>query len=334
MINLTKIKNIYKNLKNIHQDNIQNKIELKLIKDNINNNFYSSDEIEIFLNDLKFISPKMLKEINNYKYYHYLNPLPDMFIHLKSKSAVLKSDDKKLLKTLIKEVELFRKYFKYNKPINIIIVPTNKKKLLPSSKNKIIGPNEVNSGANIFWGNDKQVLLIWRLEEIEKVLLHELIHYFKIDKGINERDYQEAFTETLTIIYYTLYRLINNNKSFTKFKIDINKELDFSIGQLVKLIKYWYPKKIPEIIYKSPIPNDVINKISPDTSVLGYYWIKTALLYNLVKNDDINLLLNSNKKKIKNRIMKSLRDKDFQNLIKKKYNKNEDGTNTLRMTKF
>ena len=45
---------------------------------------------------------------------------------------------------------------------------------------KILTPINVNSGSTL----RKQYINLWRHEELEKVLIHELIHYYNIDTKV------------------------------------------------------------------------------------------------------------------------------------------------------
>ena len=71
-------------------------------------------------------------------------------------------------------------------------------------KDRYIGPKEINSGCTTFSGNPK--VSIWRSEEMDKVILHEIIHSLDLEQRqdlteIEEFIYQH-FDDELTILLF------------------------------------------------------------------------------------------------------------------------------------
>jgi hypothetical protein len=159
------------------------------------------------------------------------------------------------------------------------------------SNNKVLCPININSGSTIK-GN---IIMLWRYEEIYKVLIHELIHYFEIDFNQSHSHYHqtyeylnntfnlegndimgESYTEILAIIIHSIFisKMTNINVGYL-----IWLELSFTLFQIAKIINHYKFKKSIHILKKF---NDGSNKkIIQTTSVLSYYIIKGSLLFNI-----------------------------------------------------
>jgi hypothetical protein len=147
----------------------------------------------------------------------------------------------------------------------------------------------MNSGSTI-----KDIYVsVWRKEEYEKVLIHELCHYISVDfniflnKKINDNinslfnieginHVSESYNETVAGIINMLYKSV-------KLNIDLNEiyliETKFLLFQTIKLINFFGGFE----------GNDIFTmKISQNTSCLSYIILKFILFYNI--NDFINLL--------------------------------------------
>ena len=92
---------------------------------------------------------------------------------------------KKTLNRIIRNIFLMISIKKLKTPtvedINIILIMTLFKKKIPSIY-KILGPREVNSGVCIF---NTRKILIFRKEENEKLLIHELCHLLEMNHSKN-----------------------------------------------------------------------------------------------------------------------------------------------------
>jgi hypothetical protein len=158
-------------------------------------------------------------------------------------------------------------------------------------------------------------LYIWREEEFEKVLIHELIHTLKLDfmtypdnltedvanafnlsNAINIH-VGEAYVETWAIIFNSI--LIS--KSLTKFFEIFEKEVLFSLFQTSKVIHHFgyncftqcemslvkaHDTYIPEIGGRNKENNDensatYVAKFLQDTSVFSYFILKTGILLHI-----------------------------------------------------
>jgi len=267
------------------------------------------------LQSVDFASPQIINAAKKYTHLYQIDR-PNILITLLLKTSINQYWTNRI-NNLIKLIRKLQKYYHTTAPINITIIPTTLKKQLPKVRHQIIGVNECNSGATISYHHTKSII-IWREEELEKVLIHEFIHYYGLDKTVkgSSRDYRESYTETLATVWYTK---------------DLTQECQHSLENLARLIQYWYGKEYPVITKRRPIPKGIEGKVSEETSVIGYYWIKAAVLYQLV-NGDMKL----NMKKITGSeymklARKGIRDEGFQTALKGEYEKNRGGR-SLRMT--
>jgi hypothetical protein len=340
-------KTIHKNIRKINNNinKINNDENIKYVQID-NKYFYDLNEILNLLEQNSFIATQIeILIAEKYKYLYHIEAKSDIYINLLLSNPI-KKKDKKLIKDVIKKINIFKEYFNFTDKLFLIIIPTTSYKYLPLDKNIEIGPLHVNSGSTVFINNTNnknnkdnkdKVILLWREEELDKVLIHELIHYYKLDNGINKRDYQEAYTELMAVI---LLKLIDS-KTYNNFNESLKTEIEFSTYQLAKLIKYWYPNKFPILTIKTPIP-DLSDKISSETNVIGYYWIKTALYYELDRmlkfyNKYNFQIKDKNIEKeyveiVKDALINPMFQKSIKNMYNQSSNKNTKWTHTLRMT--
>jgi hypothetical protein len=98
------------------------------------------------------------------------------------------------------------------------------KKRLPSKKKLNLGEESINSGYTMFFGDNSKTIVIYRDEEMEKLIIHEMIHFFYLDfYSLNieistllnvspnlEFIPNESFAELITIIMHTSLLPIEN----------------------------------------------------------------------------------------------------------------------------
>jgi hypothetical protein len=300
-----------------------------------------------------FISLDIMQHIetSNLIYFkiNYLNINLDIYIPITNN---IKRINMKRKINEILHIILFMKQIGNNKnqTTNITLFIGKCKKIFVGSSsihNNIISPINVNSGVTISRGNNKHIY-IWREEELYKVLIHELIHYYDIDFKSNHPDYNilndfinntfsnycnkndlekdakgEAYTDFLAILIHVIYISYKLDNSLENIKKNVNIEIKFMLLQVAKL-------------YLNT------NKIYQTTSVFSYYVIKSMLFYNLNNsleffNKNLNIQSNIDLNKFINLITKSNNPEywDEINKIKKnilQYNKNKFIFNTLRMS--
>jgi len=202
---------------------------------------------------------------------------------------------------------------KYSKPkkLNLFIFLIPFKKII-KHKGQILTRNEINSGVCYKF---YEWIQIFRSEELLKVLIHELIHYYDLDCNItdwiddilpikipcNSLLLNEAVTESMAIILHTYYYSVIMNQDL---KILLNKEIAYS-------------KKMHDIILNHndvKTLNDLFN-VCHYTNVIPYYIIKYVLIEDIEEAIE-NLF---NKQKIKKYIIKKL-IKYFNNFSNLNYN--------------
>jgi hypothetical protein len=183
------------------------------------------------------------------------------------------------------------------RPLELVLFMSEQKKLISDFNNgirdKSLGPFNINSGSSYVG----KKIFIWRIEEVYKVLIHELIQFYGIDNKIfhssqhhnksshciiGEDRINESFTESLAVNIHTyiLSKLLNKN-----FSELMNYEINFSLIQCKKLLNYYGITDITNIIDNnkniSKKSCDATNLINQKTSVFSYFFIKTAFLINI-----------------------------------------------------
>lgn len=200
---------------------------------------------------------------------------------------------------VINIVKWISKYSKSsNKKLNLFIYLTPFKKTI-KYKNQPLTRNEINSGVCYKYYNWIQ---LFRSEEILKVLIHELIHYYQLD--INDTDYvydilpiklpcnqlllNEAITEAMAIILHTYYYSEIMKKDF---KTLLDEELQYSKYMFDNILYHHNIKNIKELF-----------SLCQYTNVISYYIIK----YILIEDIEQALICLFDKTKIKKYIIEKL----------------------------
>jgi hypothetical protein len=166
-------------------------------------------------------------------------------------------------------------------PIRIYWFPTPFTKVMPSDK-KSLDVNEINSACTIHYDSIPHSYVgIYRFEEAKKVLFHELIHLFGLDRKIPlEYDAEikkrynlnknlpcslkETYSELMGCLL-NIYYLSNRNSGLFYNYLQI--EQAFSIYQLSKIFRFFGIKNINEL-----------DKLRSNTNLATYYLFKTAIL--------------------------------------------------------
>lgn len=178
---------------------------------------------------------------------------------------------------------LFNKSNKYNK-LDLTIIASSQKKMFDSD---LFTPCNINSGSTY----PNHSITIWRSEEIYKVLLHELIHFYGLDffSDPNSQYYEslknvvkiegidcinEAYTETLAVIINSVFCSYYKNHDHSNISDLINLEKHFLLFQVAKIIKLSKGKSAADL-FKI--------KINQTTSVRSYFVYKMFLLFNMDK---------------------------------------------------
>lgn len=270
--------------------------------------------------DTPFISVEIQNIIEESTFIHHHvvhdNIVIDLFTPTNSSKA---PDDIDTINRAIRICKFMTTISKFRGIINLRLIYLDVKKCMPVNSTYFL-PQHVNSASTY----KREFITMWRKEEWEKILIHELIHYtgldfvnyenkymkideyiystFQIDEGA---DPFEIYTELLAILIYTIYILLNSRDKFVldEFEKLYNIQISFSILQTAKIIRYHGGTKYDDIF---------MLKIKQKTSVLSYYIIRGAIMYNINEaldffdksisfngrvDDFINLVDNSIKKK-------------------------------------
>ena len=294
LINITKNKyfmelynNLKKNFEKISENNIIIKLLEKKSKDYFENNKFTSDNIKNkILEKLKYGYQITFKN-NSIIYFcqKIKEKIPNIIIHMFQIIILLK--------------KIFNKS-EYNQ--NITYFETNKKKKFPK-KNIVLGPNEVNSGLTFLDLEKIHIngdIILYRKEEVLKVLIHELIHSNLIDSKIifskktNEFSnlfcvnykilLNEAFTESFATIINIFYIHIINKMKNKYLNIMFQNEMIYSNYICNKIINFYNINNISDIIKKN---NKCINNFPQKTNVFSYYILKNILLTNHILLSEI-----------------------------------------------
>lgn len=201
------------------------------------------------------------------------------------------SDNTNYIEIIISILEIMRCLMKlYNiKPnhLELVIFASDEQKTFPLKGEQFSAEN-VNSGS-CYPGKS---INIWRREELLKVLIHELIHFYKIDfyessynyeKLYNVIDYNikldekldsidscnESYTESLALIIHTYIISKLTKEDFIKLLL---YEIFFTASQVLEIVKHHNGKTIRDIFRI---------KFKQSTSVRSYFLIKFMILLNL-----------------------------------------------------
>jgi len=336
--NLIKIpKKIVKNLDKIYKETNKSEIELITNTSNVLNDTEKNTLYELINNysySDKFKNKiKLLKRINTIQY-NFKNTNVNLYLYNNRLSKKLINE---ILDLINFSITLFNNVHKPKENIKIYFFQINEKKTINIKKNnQLIGDN-INTGyTQSFSDMNEDYIVIYRMEELKKVLIHELIHLYNLHgfmspsnieinnfiKSTNPRfSIFEAYTETLAVLIYTYYYSKKNNEDFERL---INEQLNFSFLQSAKIL---YNQKIFNI-------NNLGKKrINETTNATSYFILKCAILnnLNLYKNifnekDGISLLNNEKIKLFDENLIKSIKNKKFKENINEsledlKYNK-------------
>ncbi len=211
------------------------------------------------------------------------NDIPSLnYVYIKSTKSIEKLMNKKI-KLIVYIIEYLKHKNQYvNKPVNIFLVLTNLIKKFPEN-NQNMGVKNANTGYTDF---SKNIIYIWRKEELEKVIFHEISHYLDMDNRDQYVDhighingphsYFEAITDFWGILYHLIFVSILSKISI-KLLLDI--ELGFIKNQAMYLNKY---------LNLGNWKNSLNNTIKQTTPAFSYYIIKYMIFEYLINNDLID----------------------------------------------
>jgi hypothetical protein len=278
-----------------------------------------------------FVSIDVLQEIESFDLKHIL--IDESYYKL-SIYYYDECDINIYLKKIIKIIDLIKEINDHyeqnnNMKYNVIIFLGNQKKQFIGNT---ITPISMNSGACV----PEVYACVWRKEELEKVLIHELLHfincdfhshihgYDEIDKSINDlikiegtNNPNEAYNETVAGIINMCWKSIS-------LQIDIDKlyyyEMNFLYLQSAKLIKYFNGNKLEDLLNKTIT-------IDQTTSALSYLFLKMILFHYIIETCDFI-------KNINFKCNTSIKINDFSNFLTNKLSKINKSSCTNNVNKY
>lgn len=308
-----------------------------------------SHKKEVF--DSKYIPPKICSDLQNYIYRAGIK-YNNIEIYICSNKPLRNKD----YIDYVEFIMFFTRFIIYTfnkikilrKPLYVYLYLTDHKKEFPLL-DKSLTPENVNSGLKTTY-HDKIEIIIYRKEELFKVIIHELTHAFELDdississqeeliknyfqKNVSLR-IQESVTDTLACLY--------NIAIFSKI-LSIILKLPYNyIFEYVYFHEYYYiiRKAKQVLIYEGYDINDdgiAINnryRKGEDTHVISYYVLKAMNFYQInnflnyistktpnytiIKNDFWNFLKTQDH--LQSQILR-MSNIDIENILKIKKNK-------------
>jgi hypothetical protein len=241
----------------------------------------------------QFISTEIKNDIKSFKFNESINCGDNLHISVDSSEQI----NQELINKIKKRCIFMQQHYNHGQPINVDIYLTDNKKKLPSKGTSITADN-VNSGYTNFTN-----IVLYRKEEILKVLVHELAHAVNIDGDFSVRfgkefDSQFCFdsiqqrtkttlpSETLTELIAGVFNIIfviaesKGSLSRTDFLYKFYKlleyEVTFSLFQTAKILVHFGFDNYSQFFNNKKCDKKVLQK----THVVSYYIIRSIILYN------------------------------------------------------
>jgi hypothetical protein len=340
-------------IKEINNLNIKNKIKKsKLLKDLFFEIINYFEILDIFKNKNKinfeesvintsklqqdpFIAPKIKQHIlKEYRYSYKINytfKISNNLCSICMNYATIRKitvKDKKIISGLLMRIEIIKRYFNNVNNLTLYIYPTKFKKHFNKG---VLGLFEINNGSRSNYSDTDDMILLWRKEELNKVLIHEVIHSVSYDKFIYDTDYvdnkiktvlnilvhisgNEIITELFANILNsminiiednTIHNHISNKKLYNNYLKIYNYELRFGLLQTAKILHHNGYNNMEQLER-----NNIHTKVFlQKTNIFSYYILKTALLNNLDKYLNIHLhIMLHLKKEYTTRSLNNIRD--------------------------
>jgi hypothetical protein len=173
--------------------------------------------------------------------------------------------------------------------LDICLINYIGKKKLPA-KNTLLTSEHINSGVTYRISDTYSKLIVYRQEEMPKVLLHEIIHAINIDFDYIDISHEESlmklfckeskltinetFTDSLTCllntIIYTIFEVRHNPEKFLKtVRRNWRKEYSFMKAQCYKILRHMNYSKACTV------------KLREGTHALAYYVLKAVILSDI-----------------------------------------------------
>ena len=203
----------------------------------------------------------------------------------------------KIAESVIDRILFFNISLNTNKSPNLLIFMSNQKKVIPvmnnnNNSNLEFNPKHINSAVT-----DGTNIIIFREEELLKSILHEAIHFFKVDFSPNE--YPTSYINQYLIKYritniknntirisesYTelLANLLNNifiSKDLNELESNNSKEINYSLFQVAKIFHLLGYKKTSDFLSNNSRKNT--KDLVQGSHVFSYYIVKSIFFYHI-----------------------------------------------------
>lgn len=252
--------------------------------------------------DSHFISSNVMADINKRMRYVYTIKYKFEGRNVKLVIVLSKRDSNKIrfIFTIVNLIQyILNRIIKSDKDINLYMIDSKMKKVKPKDGSSLTSDN-VNTGVTFFYYfADHRDVYIFRNEEMIKVLIHELVHFYDLDKKSIQPDLEsslnqmfnlqgksinvnESFTDTyaciLNILVYCALKARIYQKNIKWYASECNRtfkrEHKHILSQSVNVLKYnGYTIKEDRIV--------PTREISETTSVTSYYVLKAIMFSNI-----------------------------------------------------
>ena len=312
----------------------------------VNDNIYitllstNQEPINFKLLNTQFISSTIIDNNKNKLFFKHKYEIK---INSFSVSLIVMSSKKKInVKKIALKIGIMYLYSQFNGEIEILLLLLKDKKQFSKP---LLTYDNINSGYTEFLSKTKKKIVIFRQEELQKVLVHELIHCFDLDLlsknvslNLNILNYfkvnphdtfeiNEAYTDFWAILINCLLECMIEHKQFISyFKKKFELERKFTLFQTAKILLLLGFNNIEEFKNINDYPDNLV--WTQKTPAFSYFFIKASMFYN------INIFIKENiknKMNYKNTIVKLILDSSFfkeidtimlkikQNKVKNKY---------------
>jgi hypothetical protein len=307
--NINKLSDIYTKLKVIWDKIDMNQIKYKIYsKVDLKYNKINSLLANSFLAE----NENVKNVIINSKYIHCLKYSNIEFYWISNVELIDISNQDYILALEMMKITICLNKYRYSKSINhspdkikriIIWVPINKErnfihnKITQTNLKKTEDNFEAFVASGVTFGNDPRITIVTRYEEVEKLLIHELIHNYHLDgsnyhnelesiikeyrlvKNTNNYDYEysiyESYTELLSTYFYLIFKNLSNGID----ELEIEQKL---LGQIIVELLYSYNLICNLVTLNGYITYDNFkDKIVFEGNICGYeYYFIKGLMYN------------------------------------------------------
>ena len=258
--------------------------------------------VKPYIHGSKYISLCVRKNIINKM--NILNQREYLFNNTRVTTEIYSSKDVKSLEEFHKLLNFYilvLNKVRYCPDVKIIVYLTNLKKRFPM-KSILLNEDNVNSGLTTFDGDNKQIV-IYRKEELNKVLLHELIHYYMIDFHFYNNKYDMYYINKYGIKVSEPFKNVSNPlalyETYTDTLACYGNIITYCLFKKKKILGVFEEEKQHYMLQAAKVYK--FSKLRENTHCFSYYIGKAAIFFNFDRfieqiNNNENLLLDNSMK--------------------------------------